>query len=107
MGCTHSEDSGKKGAGRKVPGGSGLEKKSFPSVRKWDVTPYCRQSENASLQIRSTGNTTAERNAQAAEGQDHSERQQKSQHCPYSTTQLNSPSPLKTHTKDTYSCPTS
>ena len=53
-------------------------KKSFPSVRKWDVASYCRQSENASLQIRSTGNTTAETNAQAAEGQDHSEKQQKS-----------------------------
>lgn len=37
MECIHSEDNVKKVAGIKVPEDSGLEEKSFPSVRKWDV----------------------------------------------------------------------
>lgn len=37
MQCIHSEDNVKKVAGIKVPEDSGLEEKSFPAVRKWDV----------------------------------------------------------------------
>lgn len=62
-------DTGKHGT---FPKESGLEYKSSPSDKTWGL---------ASLQIRSTGNTAAEIRAQAAVGQNHSEKQHKPQHC--------------------------
>lgn len=87
MECIHSEDNVKKVAGIKVPEDSGLEEKSFPSVRKWDVA---ESQEVHPPQIRSTGNTTAETNTQGAEGQN---TQENSKSLYTVLTQLNLPVP--------------